>query len=346
MRDLDSELYSLGLSAGEYVYFDGTKFTGATVSSSNIGNSDLTIDTAARTLSLNGATGSDSFTIDNGTNPLAIFRGNRDIELYTANANGLKIFQAQGTNSKILAFGNVSGQGVANIGLSVNQSYFNLLQGGGSETFRVDGVSGNIKQYGNVLLQGSGARKLILGGALSTDSFSIRNSADTKTLFEIDGLGETSFLTDSSSVLHRWYDSNTVARTELAVTTSESLFSLTSAAGTNRLRSNTSTSQWMQNWWGGNIGLGFTTTKPTGGELNVLGIKNGTAPSSSYTDAIQIYSADESAGNACPHFRTEGGDVVKLYQESALTASDGTLANAVTRIGEIETALQNLGLLA
>jgi hypothetical protein len=102
----------------------------------------------------------------------------------------------------------------------------------------------------------------------------------------------------------------------------------------------------MQNWWGGNIGLGFTTTKPTGGELNVLGIKNGTAPSSSYTDAIQIYSADESAGNACPHFRTEGGDVVKLYQESALTASDGTLANAVTRIGEIETALQNLGLLA
>ena len=66
MRDLDSELYSLGLSAGEYVYFDGTKFTGATPSSSNLGNADLTSTDAARTFNLITNTNSNYLEITDG----------------------------------------------------------------------------------------------------------------------------------------------------------------------------------------------------------------------------------------------------------------------------------------
>jgi hypothetical protein len=78
---------------------------------------------------------------------------------------------------------------------------------------------------------------------------------------------------------------------------------------------------------------------------NWIGIANGTAPSGSI-DASQLYSADITAGNAAPHFRTENGSIIKLFQGAALTASDGTLANAVTRIAEIQARLQAHGLIA
>ena len=43
---------------------------------------------------------------------------------------------------------------------------------------------------------------------------------------------------------------------------------------------------------------------------------NATNPSASITDSYIQYSADVVAGNAAPHFRTENGAVVKLYQET------------------------------
>jgi hypothetical protein len=46
----------------------------------------------------------------------------------------------------------------------------------------------------------------------------------------------------------------------------------------------------------------------------VLAIGNGTAPSTSPVDQHQYYSADIVAGNAAPHFRTEDGNTIKLYQ--------------------------------
>lgn len=41
---------------------------------------------------------------------------------------------------------------------------------------------------------------------------------------------------------------------------------------------------------------------------------------------------------------SRGNQIFKAPQQG-LTASDGTLANAVIRIGQLETALRNLGLL-
>jgi hypothetical protein len=77
-----------------------------------------------------------------------------------------------------------------------------------------------------------------------------------------------------------------------------------------------------------------TTFMGDGG--NTLVVRNHTSvPSTNITDSFQQYSADITAGNAAPHFRTENGSIVKLYQEAAVTTSQG-----------IATALANQGLLA
>lgn len=54
---------------------------------------------------------------------------------------------------------------------------------------------------------------------------------------------------------------------------------------------------------------------------------NGTSPSASTTDAYRQYSADVVAGNAAPHFRTENGAVIKLYQETT------SVGNAIISLG-------------
>lgn len=82
----------------------------------------------------------------------------------------------------------------------------------------------------------------------------------------------------------------------------------------------------------------------------------GTNPNS-VTDHFSMYSADTVAGNAAPHFRTENGAIVKIYQEttgvgaSTLTGGGGTaLTDSDTFDGytlkQIVKALRNQGLLA
>jgi hypothetical protein len=91
--------------------------------------------------------------------------------------------------------------------------------------------------------------------------------------------------------------------------------------------------------------LGLTTFMGDGG--NTFVVRNHTSvPTLNITDSFQQYSADIVAGNAAPHFRTENGNIIKLFRGAALTASDGTLANAVTRIAQIEARLQAHGLIA
>ena len=130
----------------------------------------------------------------------------------------------------------------------------------------------------------------------------------------------------------------------------------------------------------GNLGLGDVTVGTNGTKTLTQG--TGTAPSTSPADAFQMYSADQAAGNAAPHFRTELGDIIKLYKETALTAQLTTITasapvtpdyavqdltatggygfvtadegqsvlkvivNLQTRLSELETRLKNHGLLA
>jgi len=108
------------------------------------------------------------------------------------------------------------------------------------------------------------------------------------------------------------------------------------------------------NYYGRNIVLGGTT-QGTGTRKIVL--NNGTSPSTDLTDAFQQYSSDITAGNAAPHFRTENGAIVKVYQETTgvgastfVTNTSGILNDTATfdgyTIGQVVKALRNLGILA
>jgi hypothetical protein len=200
-------------------------------------------------------------------------------------------------------------------------------------------------------------------GALSTDiAFRVRNSADTATLTEIQGTG--AFITRNSvsslGLFHR------VDTTGFSLSTGTSgygtgtgievqgtsvwlldsgvrQFRFTSAGGNNGdlwtfTNNGTSAGKRMSLsksgaetfcWSGENFSIGGNIWGNPPTETNSFGIKNGTAPSTN-----------------APHFRTENGSIIKLFQGAALTASDGTLANAVTRIAEIQARLQAHGLIA
>jgi len=103
-----------------------------------------------------------------------------------------------------------------------------------------------------------------------------------------------------------------------------------------------------KNFLGGNIGLGQLTFGTNATKTLALG--TGVAPTTSPADCFQMYSADQVAGNACPHIRTENGAIVKLYQQ-ALVADPAGQANdldseARTAINAILDILENNGLMA
>lgn len=88
---------------------------------------------------------------------------------------------------------------------------------------------------------------------------------------------------------------------------------------------------------------GILQTSGQGG----LSLKNGTAPSSNTTDRFTMYSSDIIAGNASPHFRTETGDIVKLYKnvDAALVNVPNTGdANTDALITALKNIIINTGL--
>jgi len=105
--------------------------------------------------------------------------------------------------------------------------------------------------------------------------------------------------------------------------------------------------------------LGYYSTDSeysTATGTNWFAIKNGTAPAGQ-TDAFQVYANDITAGNSAPHFRTENGAIVKLYQETTGVTAATLVGNAGTNITDTDTfdgytlkqvvkVLRNLGILA
>jgi hypothetical protein len=91
--------------------------------------------------------------------------------------------------------------------------------------------------------------------------------------------------------------------------------------------------------------------------LNHYQLATPRVPSASITNGYVQYSNDITAGNAAPHFRTENGSIVKLYQETTgvaastfVTNTSGILNDTATfdgyTIGQVVKALRNLGILA
>lgn len=123
------------------------------------------------------------------------------------------------------------------------------------------------------------------------------------------------------------------------------IYNLAALTGFDRLRIDTD----------GNVG--FTQTTFGSSATRTLAISTGTAPGSSPADCFQLYSADITAGNAAAHFRTEGGAVIKVYQETTAVAAATLVGGGGTNITATDTfdgytlqqvvkALRNQGLLA
>lgn len=75
-----------------------------------------------------------------------------------------------------------------------------------------------------------------------------------------------------------------------------------------------------------------------------------------FVDSFQLYSRDIVAGNSAPHFRTENGDVIKLYRETNAVSAGTLVSNGGTALTDTDTidgytlkqivkALRNQGLL-
>jgi hypothetical protein len=101
---------------------------------------------------------------------------------------------------------------------------------------------------------------------------------------------------------------------------------------------------------------GIDTYMGNGG--NTLVVRNhASVPSTNITDTFQQYSADIVAGNAAPHFRTENGNVIKIYRETTAVAAAAFVANTSLiandsatfggyTMGQVVAALKAQGLLA
>jgi hypothetical protein len=109
-----------------------------------------------------------------------------------------------------------------------------------------------------------------------------------------------------------------------------------------------------------NLGIGGVLPNSTNYDLNARGVfytQNGTAPTTLVADTFGLYSNDIVAGNAAPHFRTENGNIIKLYQETTAITAATLTSNLGTPLTSTDTidgytiqqmvkALRNLGILA
>ena len=109
-----------------------------------------------------------------------------------------------------------------------------------------------------------------------------------------------------------------------------------------------------------NFAMGLTALGTNA--ANVIGIRIGTAPTSSPANCFQMYSADIAAGHAACHIRNENDTIIKLYQQAHIadattqdiagadtvdeTKLESDLSGIVSTINSILSALENNGLLA
>ena len=89
----------------------------------------------------------------------------------------------------------------------------------------------------------------------------------------------------------------------------------------------------------GNVGIAGITSFGTNAQGSI-GIGNGFAPGSSPANMFQMYADDIVAGNSAPHFRTENGDIIKLFADGSYvdptgTSDKGTFATSTVTIEDL-----------
>lgn len=197
-------------------------------------------------------------------------------------------------------------------------------------------------------------------GALSTDiAFRVRNSADTLNLFAVNG--DSSWISRNNSNSNQYIYWNGTNRLELKNDASGEAFISNNTnglglSGATGLRLSTG-NKGIYIYNSGNFYIGNATGIQAGsGQGNIL-FANNTGPTTNVVDHHYYYSADIVAGNAAPHFRTENGAIIKLYQQTTAVAASTFVQNSGATIhptstfdgytlSQIVKALRNTGILA
>lgn len=173
-------------------------------------------------------------------------------------------------------------------------------------------------------------------GALSSDiAFRIVNSSNTQSMFEFFGDG-TFWLRNNAGTTSCRYTG-----TGINFNNAGGVFTIGNLLGGININPN----GFVQlSTVGGNFGLRTTGNISFGGSpvdgsgTNVFMQQNGTAPSTNQTDRFLLYSSDIVAGNAAPHFRTENGDIVKLYRVGGWGLPTGTFTRTTFNTATVTTA--------
>lgn len=197
-------------------------------------------------------------------------------------------------------------------------------------------------------------------GALSTDlAFRVRNNGNTANLVDSAGNGSF-FLRANTGDMHFNFDPTNsrihLKRTGIyTITTDNAVTELALSCNVGSI-SITGGSKKLHIYNAGNFHLGSTSLLAGSGNGNLI-FQNGTAPSTNLLDRHYYYSADVVAGNASPHFRTENGAIIKLYQETTAVTPATVVSGAGGNVKHDDTfdgytvekvvrALRNLGILA
>lgn len=168
-------------------------------------------------------------------------------------------------------------------------------------------------------------------GALSTDiAFKVRNSANTADIFRITGNNRLE-LGNLVSIIGGGVGVSFISNISIGGSVRlDAPFSLNNQEVFNGQR------------------IHLATTYETNG-TNLIQIQNGTAPTTGLIDAFKMYSADITEGNAAPHFRTENGDIIKLFKAVVPSLSTTTIntgdADTDVLIEELIDALKNVGII-
>jgi nitrogen fixation protein len=274
-----------------------------------------------RTIAPGGTTNDIAFRVKNSLDTADIFsiRGNGEMYIPQPQSNNQNIIYIAGTTDSIIRYSpTVIGSIAFGQGASItNAAYYNTAIGnsataGASASYGISiGFSTLVNSGGGIAIgdraRTSGTDTIVIGntGGITTysgaRSIYLGKKGNSGNNFDSNDVFMTHFNSDSSSTLIR-------ANGSLGLLGKQA-YIITNGTGT----------------------FGTDTYMGNGG--NTLVVRNHPdVPSLNITDSFQQYSADATTGNAAPHFRTENGSIIKLYQNTAVTNPQG-IADALTNLG-------------
>ena len=185
-------------------------------------------------------------------------------------------------------------------------------------------------------------------GALSTDiAFRVRNSADSANIFEVRGDGNLS-MPQASKLFYFGAGSGTISTSVVENRASLQYFNLQTCYLSTPLQCETNSLNKVKQL---SIGGAYDDNEASAIFYNIVGTPAVVA------NTFKMYSNDIVAGNACPHFKTEAGNIIKLYKETTAVAAAAFVANTSLiandsatfggyTMGQVVAALKAQGLLA